>query len=69
MSSFSWCLSDNQLDSQVSQRWADGIPIEADRTVATGVSFNETGTPWEGHDHKFSALGRRGKKEATKEIK
>lgn len=28
---------------------ADGIPTEVDRTVATGVNFNETGTPWEGH--------------------
>lgn len=29
--------------------WADGIPSEADRMVATGVSVNASGTPWDRH--------------------
>lgn len=29
-------------------RWADGIPTERDRMIATGINFNETGTLWEG---------------------
>lgn len=62
-------MPDVYLTTRGTLRSADGIPIEVDRTVVTGVSFNETGTPWEGHGHKFLSSGKKRQKESHKRNK
>ena len=38
---------------------ADGIPTEVGRMVATGVNFNESGTPWIGPGPYIISSGKK----------